>query len=244
MKNIANYKLLTRGKKLIRSAFTVYIRGKPRSSRSIQAKQHQGKGLFCAKKPPKPEDVDSEKTDFQRAHVKIIEFSFFGKKCAKKSHLCFMRSMNDKAYLQPGTSEGVSNSRNQKILRLTDVEKARKLPKYDCSEKLVHQTPGAHRIFTKGPAMADGKVEEKLITKEDSHFVFVRPKAIVESSGSTWTNETVRLRQRHSGQLEFNGGEAYSILFRRACATVKNACFLYQDMAERNVLSKTTADNT
>jgi hypothetical protein len=38
-----------------------------------------------------------------------------------------MRSIDDKAYLHPGTSEGFSNTRNQKLLTMTDVEKARKL---------------------------------------------------------------------------------------------------------------------
>ena len=44
--------------------------------------------------------------------------------------------------------------------------------------------------------------KEKLITNEDSHFVFVRPKAIVVSSGSTWASETVWLRQRSPDNFE------------------------------------------
>ena len=188
--NIANYRLLTKKKKLIKSATTVYNLCKPRSSRSIQSNRHRGKGLFCTKKPPKAEDVDNENTHFQRAHIKNVKQSFFGKESEQTSHLCFTRSIDDKAYLRPGTSEGFSNSRNQKILTVTDVEKARKLPKYDWPEKFLYQTPGAHRIFTKEISMSDSKDEEKLITK-DSHFVFVRPKAIVESSGSTWASETI-----------------------------------------------------
>ena len=78
--NIANYRLLAKKKKLIKSATTVYNRCKPTSSRSIQSKQHRGKGLFCTKKPPKAEDVDNEYTHFQRAHVKNVNFSFFWKR--------------------------------------------------------------------------------------------------------------------------------------------------------------------
>ena len=100
-----------------------------------------------------------------------------------------MRSIDDKAYLRPGTSEGFAGTRNQCILTMTDVDKARKLPKYDWPEKLVYQTPGAHRVFAKEAAMTD-KGEEKLITTDDNHFVFVRPKAIVDSSGTTWASET------------------------------------------------------
>ena len=49
--NIANYKLVCKNKKMIKSATTVYNRCKPRSIRSVQAKRHKGKELFCTKKP-------------------------------------------------------------------------------------------------------------------------------------------------------------------------------------------------
>ena len=126
--NIANYRLIQKNRKLVKSAITVYNRCKPRSSRSIQAKNHKGKGLFCTKKPPRAEDVDNENTHFQRAHVKNVKVEFFGRESRETSHLCFMRSTDDKAYLRPGTSEGFANARNQKIITITDVEKARMLP--------------------------------------------------------------------------------------------------------------------
>ena len=47
--NIANFKLLQKGKKLIKSATTVWNRSKPRKRRSVQAKKHIGKALFCKK---------------------------------------------------------------------------------------------------------------------------------------------------------------------------------------------------
>ena len=132
--NIANYKLICEGKQTIKSATTVYNRSKPRY---LQAKRHRGKSLFCCKKPPTAEDIDNENTHYQKAHVKI---AFFGKESEESSKLCFMRSIDDKAYLRPGTSEGFSNTRNQRILTTTDVDKARAPPKYDWPEKLVYQT--------------------------------------------------------------------------------------------------------
>ena len=109
----------------------------------------------------------------------------------------------------------------------TDVDKARALPKYDWPEKLAHQTPGAHTIFSKSSTMSDVG-EERLITDEDSHFVFVRPKAIVGSSGSTWASETVRLRQRNPDNFEVKGsGQNYSVQFRQSFALVHNAFFHY-----------------
>jgi hypothetical protein len=239
--NIANYRLASRNKKLIKSATTVYNRCKPRSSRSIQAKRHKGKGLFCTKKPPKAEDIDNENTHYQRAHVKNVKFSFFGQESAANSQLCFMRSIDDKAYLRPGTSEGFQNTRNRKILTLTDVEKARQLPKYDWPEKLVYQTPGSHRIFTKTPSIPDDiNNEEKLLTEDDNHFVFIRPKAIIGSSGSTWASETIRLRQRNPSLFEVDNSSNYSLRFRQICSIIQCACFQYQDMAEEEDLLKAT----
>ena len=148
--NIANYKLVCRNKEMIKSATTVYNRGKPRSKRSVQAKKHRGKGLFCTKKPPKAEDVDNENTHYL---LDVDNENTHEKEAKDVSHLYFMRSTDDKAYLRPGISEGFSNARNQRILTPTDVDKARALPKYDWPEKLVYQTPGAHRIFSKSSTM-------------------------------------------------------------------------------------------
>ena len=50
--DIANYKLFQRGKQAIRSGNTVYNRSRPRNIRSLQARRHCGKGLFCFKKRP------------------------------------------------------------------------------------------------------------------------------------------------------------------------------------------------
>ena len=56
-------------KKLKKSATTVTNRGKPKNVRSIAAKTHVGKWLWCTKKPPKTEDHDTVSTHHQRAHV-------------------------------------------------------------------------------------------------------------------------------------------------------------------------------
>lgn len=189
--SIANYRLAQRGKKLIQSATTVYNRARPRNKRSLQAKRHCGKGLFCWKKPPKGEENTNENTHYQRAHVKNIKRRFWGARNSSARKFCFMRSTDDKAYLRPGTSEGFDKARNLRILTLSDHTKARKLPKYDWPEKMVYVTLGSHRVFTKSSVM--NETEEKLITEDNRHYVFVRPKAIVGSSGTVWASETVRL---------------------------------------------------
>ena len=91
--------------------------------------------------------------------------------------------------------------------------------------------------------MSEERETEKLITKEDSHFVFIRPKAIINSSGSTWASETVRLRQRHPDEFEVKENDIYSIQFRQVCAAIHNACFLYADMTEQGDVSKAKAQN-
>ena len=69
---LANYNQLARGLKPIKSATTVYSRGRPKYRNSIQARRHLGLGLFCSKKPPKAESNDNELTHHQRAHKKNI----------------------------------------------------------------------------------------------------------------------------------------------------------------------------
>lgn len=97
--SLVNYNLLQRGKKLIRSATTVYNRSRPKNVRSLAAKQHRGKWLFCSKKPPKTEDSSVETTHHQRAHVKNAKLEVT-QESRDGSLIC---SMDDKAYLRPGT---------------------------------------------------------------------------------------------------------------------------------------------
>ena len=66
---------------------------------------------------------------------------------------------------------GLEKARNVKIMTLTDVNKARQLPKYDWPVREVHQTPVSHRVFTKKPEIVDNK--ERSVTDSDHNFVFV-----------------------------------------------------------------------
>ena len=242
--SIANYRLAQRGKKLIKSATTVYNRARPRNKRSLQAKRHCGKGLFCWKKPPKGEENTNESTHYQRAHVKNIKRRFWGARNSSARKFCFMRSTDDKAYLRPGTSEGFDKARNLRILTISDHSKARKLPKYDWPEKMVYVTPGSHRVFTKSSVMNES--EEKLIPEEDRHYVFVRPKAIVGSSGTVWASETLRLRYEDPLAFEVDeltpGSPQYSLGFRKCCARLHDDLFLYYDMTESDDLDNITGE--
>lgn len=90
---------------MIRSATTVYNRSKPNNVRSKAAKQHLGKWLFCCKKLPKTEDDSVETTHHQRAHVRNTKMEL-ALQSPESSLVC---SMDDKAYLRPGTDGMFSN---------------------------------------------------------------------------------------------------------------------------------------
>ena len=99
--------------------------------------------------------------------------------------------MDDKAYVRPRTSEGFSHARKTRILTPAASDRARSLPKYDWPESAVYVTPSTHRFVQRVGVTVDGV--EKLVSCGDRHIVFVRPKAIVGSSGTTWASETVCL---------------------------------------------------
>ncbi len=80
------------------------------------------------------------------------------------------------------------------------------------------------------------------MTSDDNHFVFIRPKAIIGSSGTTWASETVRLRQRHPDIFDVAGKDktSYSTPFQKACSIIQCACYLYSDKTESADLNKAT----
>lgn len=225
--NIANYRLSKKGKALLKSATTVWNRSKPRRQNTIQASRHVGKGLFCTKKPPKAEDTDNVNTHHQRAHVKNVQQFFF--ETPESTKLNLIHSMDDKAYVRPGTSEGFEKTRNIKILTVNG-DGARQLPKYDWPEQKMYQTPTAHRIMEKNLEYVNE--QPTLVTTKDTHIVFVRPKAFVDSSGSTWASETVRLRAEEPDIFEFShpdkGGLSREV--RSMCAHMHDILYLYNDM--------------
>ena len=236
--NIANYHLGMKNKKMIKSATTIFNRGKAKHSRSRQALKHIGKNLFCCRKPPKAEDCDNENTHYQRALVKYVKFSYWGNGNIQNRHGCYMESTDDKAYIRPGTSEGFRSSRKGGIYCLTDEEKARKLPKYDWPEKMVYQTPASHRVFTKEEVIENNK--ETLSTAEDYHVVFVLPKNLIKSSGSTYRSQTVFMRTELPDLYDIPNGTDYSVQFRSACALLHDYAKLYSMMTVKYDLDRVT----
>jgi hypothetical protein len=61
-----------------------------------------GDWLFCAKKPPKTEDHETELTHHQRAHIKLNRTDMFGKRSVFFPAGIEI-SFDDKAYVRPRT---------------------------------------------------------------------------------------------------------------------------------------------
>lgn len=90
--------------------------------------QHRGNAIFCTQKTPKAEDQKNKNTHYQRAHVHNIKTISYGSSTPEHvRELSFMRSIDDKAYLKPGTSRGFSKTRNSLILTMSTELKAPKI---------------------------------------------------------------------------------------------------------------------
>lgn len=147
---IASYHLYRKGKKLIKSATTVMNRGRPRDKSSLAAKAHLGKWLFSSKKPPKTEQLSNKCTHHQRKHMKNAKLSIFEKEGEKEG---LVISMDDKAYLCPGTDVGM---RDVKTARIYDEEKQRKLPQHNFGIPQVHISPSSFRFMVGHKKIIDG----------------------------------------------------------------------------------------
>ena len=226
---------------MIRSATTVWNLSKPKTSRSKQARLHRGSGLFCIRAPYKADDKHNENTHHRRAFKKNIRDFFFSSVMESERKHCLMRSIDDKAYLRPGTSEGFNSVRNNRIFTPTAKDQMRKLPKYDWHVKSVYQTPSTHRLLMLESFQVDG--HEKIGSSGDSHYVFVRPKSYVDSSSTTWASETVWLRHNFPSDFEVNEQSSRSIMFRKILAVLHDYAYQFQDMTMKEDLNKVTPGN-
>ena len=155
---------------------------------------------------------------------------FFSQKSGEEKKYNFMRSIDDKAYLRPGTSEGFSSVRNGRILT----------PSAESKMKNYQSMIGQLVVFIKHPQPIGYCIvkvnlltnEEKVVSTGDSHYVFVRPKAYIDSSGTTWASETVTLRHLMPVDFEVEESSTYSIKMRSLRALLHDQLFQFLDMTE------------
>ena len=122
-----------------------------------------------------------------------------------------MRSIDNKAYLEPGTSEGFKSVRNKTILTTTAAEHMRKLPKHGWPVNSVYQDSIYTLSYICEGLEVDGR--EKIGSVGDCHYVFVMPKKYVDSSGSTWASETVNLRHKFPADCEVDEETNHSLVY-------------------------------
>ncbi|XP_035690603.1 uncharacterized protein LOC118425678 [Branchiostoma floridae] len=238
---LANHRRLQRGAPLIRSVSTVTSRARPTNVRSIQAKRHKGKGLWCSKKPPKTEDRDNECTHHQRKHVALAKEHLFGKESEASRNHGLIISMDDKAYLRPGTSEGFTGARCQSVLQPTEESRTKKLPLHDFPEPSVYITPSAFRVIRKKPNDEAGK--GNLISSRDFSMAVIHPKAYVGTNGTTWGSNLMRLRRECPDEFEVVPGAdstPYSKAVRKFCGWVSDSTFYFVDTTMKGDVMKVT----
>ena len=83
------------------------------------------------------------------------------------------------------------------------------------------------------------------MNKDDPQVVFVRPKAIIGSSGTTWANETENLRKMMPDKFEvLSGGDVcnYSSQFGGICAGIHDDIKLFSEMTEDEDIARVCYD--
>ena len=195
-----NFSRKRRDLPLIKSATTAYNRSRPKSKRSLQAKRHCGLGLFCCKKPPKAEDNSGILTHFCRSHKKNIIRSVSDIQHFPNQSYTLYRSFDDKAYLCPGTSTGMTGARAQKIFQPEDSCLTKKLPKYDFPESMVNCTPGTFLFMNKQTQFIDN--EESIKTCDQQSVVITKPKYFVGSSGTVWGSHLMDIKHKEPSLYE------------------------------------------
>ena len=155
-------------------------------------------------------------------------------------------SKDDRAYLCPGTSTGMSGAMNQVIYQPSNNEKGRQLPKYDFPFSMVNVSPSGYRVMEKRVKKINGKCETEIIA--DSCYVFVRPKYFLGSSGTVWASEMMQLRQEALHKFEVVAQDKspleQSISFKSIGITLHDAMAYYIDSTEKeDVMKLFTGEN-
>lgn len=104
-------------------------------------------------------------------------------------------------------------------------------------------TPGAHRIFTKTAVEIDG--EEKLKMEKDNSFCFMRPKAMVSSSGTSWASENMRLQHENPQMFHVKKGDEclYTGCFQSVVTMIRDKARHFLDSTVENDIKNITAQN-
>ena len=83
-------------------------------------------------------------------------------------------------------------------------------------------------------SVRDESGNEKLINDVDYHTVFIRPKAVIDSSGTVWTSEMVEMRHTNPAVFQVDRKAidcpAYTDAFCSCCSMIHDYSLQYHDM--------------
>jgi len=148
-------------------------------------------------------------------------------------------SMDDKAYLRPGTDVGVRDTKAGVIYDACEPEKQKQLPQHDFNQAEVNQTPASFRFIRQHTEKIEEK--EELISNQDQSVVIIRPKHYIGSCGSVWTSDYMRLS--HELPMLFqeasSGNIDYSIEFRKLVTFSHDVVFYFVDLTMKDVICAT-----
>ena len=176
--------------------------------------------LFCTRKPPKTEDRLDESTHYQGLIRRMSLEGFFSTVVDENKKYCLARSIDDKAYIRPGTSEGFEKKSeiNEFWCQLQKIKCEGSQSR--TGHKKVYMTPSTHRRLSKEAVIVDGV---ECSVNSDIHIIFARPKSYAECNGTTWANEPECLRCMMPDKFEVptckkDTSVIYSQEFRCICA--------------------------
>lgn len=137
-------------------------------------------------------------------------------------------SMDDKAYLRPGTDVGSRDSKTGVVYDVVDPNKRRELPQHDFNEPKVNQTPASFR-FIKG-SIEHSQEDDILINTSDQTLVIVRPKYYIGSSGSVWASDYMRLCHEQPQLFQESGLHAYSMALKKFSSMLHDTACYFSDL--------------
>ena len=190
----------------------------------MAAKSHRGNWLWCTKKPPKTEDNDTESNHHQQAHVRNAKHTMFGDD--EKDHILLI-SMDDKAYLRPGTDVGARVIKTGVIYDVIDPEQEEKLPQHNFNHLEVNQTPRASFRFIKQHILNINGKDELISDKDQS---VIRPKHYIGSNGTVWASNYMHLCHEVPVVCQENPENSRSDLLERLVVHSKDVVFYFIDI--------------
>ncbi|XP_068696413.1 uncharacterized protein [Montipora foliosa] len=152
----------------------------------------------------------------------------------------FQYSMDDQAYLPPGTDVGSRDSKTSVVYDVVDPSKRRELPQNDFNEPKVNQTSASFR-FIKG-SIEQKQEEDILINTSDKTLVIIKPKYYVGNSGSVWASDYMRLCHGQPQLFQESGLHPYNTALNKFSAYLHDTAYYFSDLTEEEDVTNASSE--